>query len=102
MQIYRTFTASAMVVPLLLLKNTIDGFLCPELWIVECFPKCKIYCVNVGRLPVFVLHLNEYVNKMWRNRKTSFKWHSVALLLAREDFLHFSVFHERVYGENCI
>jgi hypothetical protein len=28
------------------------------------------------------------------------EWYSVALLLAREDFLQVSVFHEHVYGEH--
>ena len=43
---------SAMVVPLLLLKNTVDGFLCAEFRIVECFTGCSIYCVNAVRFPV--------------------------------------------------
>jgi len=45
------FMASAMVVPLLLLKNTVDGFLCAEFRIVECFTRCSIHCVNAVRFP---------------------------------------------------
>jgi len=30
------------------------------------------------------------------------EWYSVALLLAREDLLHVSVFHERVNDEHCM
>jgi hypothetical protein len=52
-----------------------------------------------GIFPVLMFHLNEHVNIIWRNKKTFLKWYSVALLLARENFLHVSVFHERVYGD---
>jgi hypothetical protein len=48
------FTASAMVVPLLLLKNTADDFLYAEFRIVEFFPRCSINCVNAIRFPVLV------------------------------------------------
>jgi hypothetical protein len=99
------FTASAMIVSLLLLKNAVDGFLHAEFRNVECFPRCSIpsiHCVNVVRFPVLMFHLNEHVNNMWRNRKIFSNWYSVALLLAREDFLHVSVFHEYVYGEHCM
>ena len=89
------FMASAMVVPLLLLKNTVDGFLCAEFRIVECFTRCSIHCVNAVRFPVLMFHLNGYVNKTWTNRKTFLIWHSVTLLLVREDFKHVSVFHEK-------
>jgi hypothetical protein len=83
------------------LKNTVDGFLCSEFQIVESFPKCSIHCMNVVCFPVLMFHLNEHIN-MWRNRKTFLKWYSTALLLACEDFLHVSVFHEHVYGEHCM
>jgi hypothetical protein len=86
-QICCTFTASAMVVPLLLLKNTVDSFLCAEFRIVECFSRCSIHCVNATLFPVFGFRLNDYVNKMWRNRKTFLKCYNVALLLAREHFV---------------
>jgi len=92
--------ASAMVVPLLLLKNTVDGFLCAEFPIVECSPRCSIHCVNVVRFPELLLHLNGHVN-MWRNRYTFLKWYSVALLLACEDFLHVLVFREYVHDQHC-
>ena len=36
------------------------------------------------------------------NMKTFLKWYTVAQLLAREVFLHVSVFHEYVYGEHCM
>ena len=91
-----TFTASAIIVPLLLLKNTIDGFLCAEFWIVDCSPRCSIHCMNLVHFPLLMLHLNGHVNKC-RNRKTFLKWYSVALLLAREDFQHVSVFREQVW-----
>jgi len=74
------FTASAMTVSLLLLKNTVDGFLCAELRIVECFPRCSIRCVNVIPFPVPMFHRKGHVKNMWRNRKTLLKWYSVALL----------------------
>ena len=93
------FMASAMVVSLLLLKNTIDGYLCAEFRIVECFTRCSIICVNAVRFPVLMFHLNEHVNKTWRNRKTYLIWYSVALQLAREDFQHVSMFHEHFNGE---
>jgi hypothetical protein len=48
-----------------------------------------------------MLYLSEHVN-MWRNRRTFLKWYSVTLLLAREGFLHVSVFHEQVCGEKCV
>jgi hypothetical protein len=38
------FTASAVVVPLLLLKNTVDGFLCAEFRIVGCSPGAWMRC----------------------------------------------------------
>ena len=41
-----------------------------------------------------MFHLNEHVN-MWRNREAFLKWYSVVLLLAREDFLRVSMFHEQ-------
>jgi hypothetical protein len=56
--------ASAMVLPLLLLKNIADGFLCAEFWIVECFPRCSIHHVNVVRFAVLMFHPNEHVNNM--------------------------------------
>jgi hypothetical protein len=31
---------------------TVDGFLCAEFWIIECFPRCTIHCMNVVRFPV--------------------------------------------------
>ena len=91
-----------MVVPLRLLKNSVDGLLCAEFRIVERFPRCSIHCVNAVRFPVLMFHLNGLVNKTWRNRKTFLIWYSVALLLARQDFQHVSVFHEHVYGEHCM
>ena len=56
-------------VPLLLLKNTADGFLCAEFRIVECFRRCSIHCVNAVRFPLLMFHLNGQVNKTWRNRR---------------------------------
>ena len=52
-----TFTASVMVVPLLMLKNTVDGSMCriPD---GRVFSMCSIHCVNVVRFPVFTFHLN--------------------------------------------
>jgi hypothetical protein len=58
--------------------------------------------VNVIDFPMLMFHLKEHVNNMWSNRKPFLKLYSVALLLAREDFLHVSVFHEHVYGEHCM
>jgi len=94
------FMASAMVVPLLQLKNTVDGFLCAEVWILVCFTRCSIHCVNVVYLPVLMFHLNGHVNKTWRNRKTFLIWYSTVQLLAHEDFQHVLVFHEHVYDEH--
>jgi len=91
-----------MVVPMLLLKNTVDGFLCAEFRIVECCTRCSIHCVNSVRFSVLMFHLNGHVNKTWRNRKTFLIWYSVVLLLAREEFQRVSVFHEHVYGEHCM
>ena len=102
MLIWCMLMASAMVVPLLLLKNTVDGFLCAEFRIVDCFKRCSIHCVNAVRFPVLMVRLKGHVNKTWRNRKTFLIWYSVTLLLAREDFQHVSVFHENVYGEHCM
>ena len=96
-----TFKASAMLVLLLLWKNTVDGFLCVEFRTVWCFPRCSIHCLIVIRFPVLLFHLNEQVNNMCRNRKTVLKRYSVAPLLAGAD-LHVSVFHEHVYGEHCM
>ena len=45
-QIWCTFTASPMAVPLLLLKNTVGCFSCAEFRIADCFPRCSVYCVN--------------------------------------------------------
>jgi hypothetical protein len=96
-----TFRASAMVVPLLLL-NSVSGFLWAQFQIVEWFPRCSVHYVNMVRFPVLMFHLNEHVNNMCRNRKTFLKWYSVAILLARTEFLHVLVFHEHVYGEHCV
>jgi len=52
---------------LLLLKNTIDAFLRLEFRILKCLPSFTIHCVKVIRFPVIMFHLNEDVNKMWRN-----------------------------------
>jgi hypothetical protein len=83
-------------------------------WWCHCYcwriPSTVSYAQNSGSLGVLqsvqyiarMFHLNEHVNKMWSNRKAILKWYSVALLPAREDFLHVSVFHEHVYGEHCI
>ena len=94
--------ASAMVVPLLLLKNTVNGFLCEEFRIVECFKRCSIHCVKALRFPVLMFYVNGLENVTWRNRKAFLIWYSVALLLARDDFQHVSVIHEHVYGEHCM
>jgi hypothetical protein len=61
------FTAAAVVMPLLMLKNIVDGFLCTEFQTVGCFPRCSIHCVNVVCFPVLMFHLNKHVNDMWRN-----------------------------------
>jgi hypothetical protein len=61
------------------------------------FNMACMWCV-----PLLRFHLNEHVNNMWRKKKKFLKWYSVALLLAREDILHVSVFHEHVYGEHCM
>jgi hypothetical protein len=53
------FTASAMVVPLQLL-NTVDGFLYTEFWIVECFPRCSVHCVNVVHFPMLMFQTLHY------------------------------------------
>ena len=102
MLIWYMSMASAMVVPLLLLKNTVDGFLCAEFRVLECFTRCSIHCVNAVRFPALMFHLNGHVNETWRNRNTFLIWYSVALLLASEDFQHVPVFHEHVYGEHCM
>jgi len=96
------FTASLIVVAMLPLKNTLNGFLCTELQIVECFPRCSIHCTNVVRFPVLMFHLNKHVNNTWRNGKAFLKWYSEALLLACKDSVHISVFHEQGYGERCM
>jgi len=75
MLIWCMFMASAMVVPLLLLKNTVGGVLCAEFRIVECSTRCS--------------------NKTWRNRKTFLIWYSVAILLAREDSARIGVSRTR-------
>jgi hypothetical protein len=46
-----TFTAAAMLVPLLLLKNTVDGFLCAEFRIVV-FSKVFNILRDFGTLPI--------------------------------------------------
>ena len=97
-----TFTTFTMVVPLLLLKNTVDGFLCTDILIVSSFPRSSIHGVNVVRSALIMFHLNGHVNSMWRNRKTFLVWYSVALLLARTDLLHVWVFHKHVYGLHCM
>jgi len=97
-----TLTVSAMVVPMLLLKNTAHRFVYAEFRIVGCVPRRSIHCVNMVSFPVLMFHLNGHVNNMWRKRRTFLKWYNVALLLAREEFLHVSVFHKQVYGEHCM
>jgi hypothetical protein len=77
-----TFTASVMVVLLLLLKNTVAEF-----GIAEYFPRCQIHCVNMVPFLVLMFHLNEHVKNLWRNGKTFLKWYTVALLLVHEDYL---------------
>jgi len=57
----------------------------------------KVFNTLLACFPLLMFHLNEHVNKMWRNRKAFLKWYSVA----REDFVHASVFHEHVYGEHA-
>jgi hypothetical protein len=99
MQVCCTFTLSAMVRLLLLLENTVEGFLCAEFRTVESFPKCSVHCVNVVCSRVLMFDLKEHVNKTWRDRKTFLKWYSVDMLLACEDFLHIWCFHEHFYGE---
>ena len=36
------------------------------------------------------------------NRKTFLMWYSVVLQLSLEEFQHLSVFHEHMYGKNCM
>ena len=91
------FTASVMVVPMLLLKNTVNGFLCTELQIKERFPRCSIHCTNVVHFPLLMIHLNKCVNNMWRNRKAFLKWYSEALLLACKDSVNICVSRTRVW-----
>jgi hypothetical protein len=95
------FMASAMVVSLLLLKNAVYSSLCSEFWVVMCFSRCSIRSVNVIRFPLLMFHLNEHINNK-EEPENILEWYSMALLLAHEDFLHVSVFHEHVYGEHCI
>jgi hypothetical protein len=45
---------------------------------------------------------SERARQQVENRYTFLKWYSIALLLAREDFLHVSVFREHVYGQHCM
>jgi hypothetical protein len=73
-----TFRASAKVVPVLLLKNAVDGFLRAEFRILECFPRCSVHWVNVVGFPVLMFHPNGHVNNMWRCRKNS--WHGTTLV----------------------
>ena len=56
------FMASAMVVPLLLLKNAVDGFLCPEFRIVVFYKVFNILRES-GTLPSGQFHLNGHVNE---------------------------------------
>ena len=57
---------------------------------------------NVVRFLLLMFHLKEHVNNVWRNRKIFLKWNCVAILLAREDFLHVLVTYEHVYDEHCM
>ena len=88
MLIWYMSMASAMVVPLLLLKNTV----CAEFRFVGCF---SLFITLLAFFSVLMFRLNEQVNNMWRKRKAFLKWYSVALPVARENFLHASVFHEQ-------
>jgi hypothetical protein len=92
-----TFVTSATVVPLLLLKNRVHGFQCPEFRIVERFPSCSMHCVEGVCFPVLMFHLNKHANNVWRNRKTFLKWYSAVLILAWEDFPHVLVFHRHMF-----
>ena len=97
--------ASAIVVPLLMLKNTVDGFLGTEFRIVECSPKCSIHYVNAVRCPVLRFHLNKHVNNMWRNRKTFLKWYSVPTTGMRRLSTRLGVSPARVrktWHEDCL
>jgi hypothetical protein len=40
-----------------------------RIWIIECFPRHSIHCVNVVPIPTLVFQLNELVKCMWRNGK---------------------------------
>jgi hypothetical protein len=53
-------------------------------------------------LPVRMFHLIEHINNMQESRETFLKWYNIALLLACEDPLHVSVFHEHMHGEHCM
>jgi hypothetical protein len=58
----------------------------------------KVCSKLLACFPVLMFHLNEHVNKMWRNKKTFLKWYSVALLLARERLsTHLGVSRTRVW-----
>ena len=81
-----TFTASAMVEPLLLLKNTVSGLLCVEFRFIDFFYIELNILRECGALPSAHIIFEWVRNSMWRNRKTFLKWYSVALLLACEDF----------------
>jgi hypothetical protein len=95
-------TDFAMDVPLLLLKNTVDGFLTAEFRIKGCFPKFSTHSVRVVPLLALMFHLNVKVNKMWMKLKTFYRWYSVALLPVHEEFLCVSVFHRQECGEHYV
>ena len=53
-----------------------------------------------GTLPRAHVSSERERKETWTNRRTFLIWYSIALLLAREVFQHFSVFHDHVCGEH--
>jgi hypothetical protein len=89
------FIASTMVVPLLLMKNTVGRFLCAEIRIGECFTRFNklhergtLPSAHVSSERAHQQHVEEQENIL----------EMLALRPVLEDFLHVSVFHEHVYG----
>jgi len=54
-----------------------------------------------GTLPSAHVSFERARKQNMEEQETFLIWHSLALLLAREDFQHVSVFYEHVYGEHC-
>ena len=55
-----------------------------------------------GTLPSAHVSSERARKQNMEEQETFLLWYSIALLLAREDFQHVSVFHEHVYSKHCM